>query len=87
MVNVTEVAKVPNIHIILGTGTEPSLRSSNLECPIDRWIENVVYHSSPECEKTNPPTAAELEAYAAVYGDDALCDQDLNQACVRVSEC
>ena len=68
---------VPNIHII------PAKFEFRMP---DRSIENFVCDLSAECEKTNPPTAAELEAYAAVYGDDALCDQDLNQACVRVSD-
>jgi len=41
-----------------------------------------------ECNKTNPPTEAELAEYAAKYSAppydyDTYCDQDLNQACVR----
>ena len=45
-----------------------------------------------DCDKTNPPTTADLEQYAsdARCGDnpdncDTYCKMELNQACVRVS--
>ena len=45
--------------------------------------------SVAECNKTNPPSAAELEAFAVKYSSppydyDTTCDMNLNQACVRV---
>ena len=46
-------------------------------------------HSVAECNKTNPPSASELEAFAVKYSSppydyDTTCDMNLNQACVRV---